>query len=173
MYSGPLVSLQQVLDGREQRVERQREWLAAHSLPLVSFTINMPGEVKLNLISRIAFELGYAEIHKVCNEHGASVVHSGVFTSDCGHECLITVSGITVEQLKKRMVTIEDNHPLGRLFDIDVLNDKGIALSRSQFGHPSRKCLLCGNDAKVCARSRVHPLPALIDKMCEMINDCN
>lgn len=173
MYAGPLVSLQQVLDSREQRVGRQREWLAAHSLPLISFTINMPGEVKLNLISRIAFEQGYAEIKNVCSEQGASVIDSGVFRSDCGHECLIVVAGIRVEELKRRMVAIEDNHPLGRLFDIDVLNNQGIALSRSQFGHPRRNCLLCGNDAKACARNRIHSLPALIDKMCEMINDCN
>ncbi|MBF4253194.1 hypothetical protein EA007_20155, partial [Vibrio anguillarum] len=39
MYSGPQVNLQQLLDCKEQRAYRQREWVNTHSLPLISFTI--------------------------------------------------------------------------------------------------------------------------------------
>ncbi len=172
MYSGPKVTLHQVLDNRELRASRQREWVEAHSLPVISFTINMVGEVKLNQISRTAFEQGYQAILAECGAHDIQVVSQEQFISDCGPELLISAN-IDAETLKRVMVHVEDTHPLGRLFDIDVLDVNGLALSRDVFGLPRRKCLVCGNDAKICARGRVHPLPALIDKMSEMINDCN
>lgn len=173
MYSGPKVTLEQVLNNRERRASRQREWVEAHSLPLVSFTINMVGEVKLNLISRTAFSKGYEAIVKACSAHGIELVSQEKYSSDCGPELLISAGNVEPAALKQVMVSIEDTHPLGRLFDIDVFDNQGVSLSRDSYGLPRRRCFVCGNEAKICARSRAHPLPALIDKMSEMIDDCN
>jgi len=172
VYSGPKVTLEQVLDNRERRANRQREWVEAHSLPLVSFTINMMGEVKLNQISRTAFSKGYEAIVNACAVNDIELVSQEKYSSDCGPELLISAGNIKPEALKRVMVTAEDSHPLGRLFDIDVFDEQGQPLSRDSYGLPRRKCFVCGNDAKICARSRAHPLPALIDKMSEMIDDC-
>ncbi|WP_165311631.1 citrate lyase holo-[acyl-carrier protein] synthase [Vibrio ziniensis] len=170
MYRGPAVTLEQVLDNREVRAVRQREWVVTHSLPIVSFTINMPGSVKLNQISKIGFEVGQREIQLICIQAGCSIV-SQAFINDCGCESITAVEGISPERLKRMMIELEDKHPLGRLFDIDVFNSQGLALSRDQLGFPRRHCFICGRDAKICARNRVHPLPALIDKLSEMIDE--
>lgn len=172
-YSGPKVTLHQVLENRERRASRQREWVEAHSLPMISFTINMVGEVKLNQLSRTAFVQGYQAILDECRVQDVSVVSIEKYSSDTGPELLISAGNIDPIKLKRCMVHIEDSHPLGRLFDIDVLDNQCTALSRDGLGLPRRKCLVCGEEAKICARSRTHQLPELIEKMSEMINDSN
>ncbi len=71
------------------------------------------------------------------------------------------------------MVEVEDTHPLGRLFDIDVIDTQGVVLSRDQLRFARRRCFVCGRDAKLCARNRVHPLTGLIDKLSEIIHAYN
>lgn len=173
MYLGPVVTLQQVLDNRELRAQRQREWVKTHSLPCVSFTINMPGNVKKNRISRIGFEIGYAEIEQRCHQHGNGYFKTAKFINDCGYESICVVDGISAENLKRLMIELEEQHSLGRLFDIDVLDEHGRAISREQLNYKRRRCFVCGKDAKICTRHKAHPLPALYDKMSEIINEYN
>jgi len=172
LFAGPKVTLQQVLDNRERRVSRQQKWVKDYSLPLISFTINMMGEIKRNKLSQIAFERGYIAILEACRTENLSIISIEKFSSVTGVELLISVESSSVEVLKRRMVNIEDEHPLGRLFDIDVVDNKGVALSRDNLRLARRPCLLCDRDAKVCARSRNHALSELKQKMSEMINDC-
>ena len=49
--------------------------------------------------------------------------------------------------------------------DLDVLRAPDVQVSRAELGLPRRKCLLCGRDAAACARSRAHPLPALLARI--------
>jgi holo-ACP synthase len=133
----------------------------------------MVGGVKLNRISRTAFEQGCSELISECERYGATIRRLKKYITPCGPELLAAVGGIEPILLKRLLVNIEENHRLGRLFDIDVLDVNGMSLSREDLDLPRRKCLVCGEDAKICARSRAHPLSTLIDKMSEMINDCN
>ncbi|MBR4411438.1 MAG: citrate lyase holo-[Firmicutes bacterium] len=71
-------------------------------------------------------------------------------------------------------------------FDMDVLviNDDAVpdekghyrltdirSISRSQLGAGPRKCLLCGENAKACARSRAHSMDDLLNKINEILSD--
>lgn len=172
MFCGSKVTLTEVLDSREARANRQKAWKEFHALPLVSFTINMVGEVKQNAASQTAFAQGYRAIMDVCRVEDISIVELETFALSTGNELLLAAGTVTPEQLKRAMVSIEEEHPLGRLFDIDVLDGDGIAMSRDALGMPRRRCLVCDNEAKVCARSRAHSLDDLQAKMSEMINDC-
>jgi len=58
-------------------------------------------------------------------------------------------------------MAIEDQHPLGRLWDADVIDINGVSLSRKHFGLPARRCLLCEQPAHDCARSRLHAMQEL------------
>ncbi len=53
---------------------------------------------------------------------------------------------------------------LGRLFDLDVIRPDGRQVSRTELGLPQRLCLICGNSAKDCARSRWHTVAELQEK---------
>ena len=73
--------------------------------------------------------------------------------------------------VKKKMVKIEDDNDLGRLFDIDVISCDGKKVSRHDLNLPGRKCLLCDNDAFYCSRSRNHPVDELVRKIKEILNE--
>ncbi|WP_196356297.1 citrate lyase holo-[acyl-carrier protein] synthase, partial [Vibrio harveyi] len=55
---GLKVGLDDVLSNKEARVKRQGEWLKRHSLPLLSFTVNMPGPQKMTECTERIFEQG-------------------------------------------------------------------------------------------------------------------
>ena len=51
------VTLAEMLDARERRAFRQQELLARYQMPMVCFTMNIPGPVKNNSLCRQGFEL--------------------------------------------------------------------------------------------------------------------
>lgn len=78
-------------------------------------------------------------------ENGAGVCWQGAFSADKYDPAL----------LKKTAVDAENTMTAGRIFDIDILTATG-NLSRRDMGLPERKCLLCGERAKSCARLGTH-----------------
>ena len=56
--------------------------------------------------------------------------------------------------VKRKMIEIEESNTLGRLIDIDVYNNK--SYSRTDLLEERRKCLLCNNEAVICARTKAH-----------------
>ncbi|EOK6376438.1 citrate lyase holo-[acyl-carrier protein] synthase, partial [Escherichia coli] len=78
--------------------------------------------------------------------------------------------------LKLATIELEHSHPLGRLWDIDVLTPEGEILSRRDYSLPPRRCLLCEQSAAVCARGKTHQLTDLLNRMEALLNDvdaCN
>ncbi|CDB25954.1 putative uncharacterized protein [Oscillibacter sp. CAG:241] len=59
--------------------------------------------------------------------------------------------------MKDLCLRLEEQAPVGRLYDLDVLSPSGEKLSRPQ----SRRCLICGGPVTVCSRSRAHGLAAI------------
>lgn len=77
---------------------------------------------------------------------------------------------------KLATIELEHSHPLGRLWDIDVLTPEGEILSRRDYSLPPRRCLLCEQSAAVCARGKTHQLTDLLNRMEALLNDvdaCN
>ena len=79
--------------------------------------------------------------------------------------------------IKKLMLSIEENTPCGRLFDIDVLTgsldgDIPVKVSREELGYGKRKCLLCESDAFTCVRSGRHRVPEVMMKAVQLILSC-
>ena len=56
-------------------------------------------------------------------------------------------------------------------FDIDVLGPDSVPLSRSVLGLPPRSCLICGENAKVCARNRTHSMELVRWRTAQILND--
>ena len=157
VFTGPTVTLEQVLHSRTRRATRQQALLQEGAPCLVSFTLNIPGGIKQFPLARAAFQEGLERLHYA---FGKSVWKEETIDEPTGSEALLAVDADPVE-IKRKTVAIEDDHPLGRLFDMDVLGPDGRSLSRTELGAPQRTCLLCGNSAKVCGRSRAHALPEL------------
>ncbi len=155
------VTLQEILDARENRVAQQTFLLEKHQKPLLCFTMNIPGPIKLDRDVSIGFAVGNWLLQRALR--GKPVLYREIHRHKTGCEAFYVVD-LPARELKQLAMDVEDIDPIGRLFDMDVLDTDGSKLSREDMGAPRRKCLLCDNDAALCARSRAHGLEALQDR---------
>lgn len=158
IYRGPILSPKAILDSRTDRARRQRDLLTETSCAsLISFTLNLPGAVKQFPLAAEGFRDGLRELRTVFSGH---IAKETLREADTGNEALLALD-LSPSAVKRETVRLEELHPLGRLFDIDVLGPDGTGVSRTALGLSPRACLLCGENAKICARSRAHSLDAL------------
>ena len=162
------ITIQQILQARDRRAERQKTLLNRFNRPLICFTMNIAGPEKCNDLVKWGFELGDRLLSaQLCN---LGVMHREVYIEPTGCEGYYVVDA-AAQELKRRTVQVEDYGPVARLFDMDVLDIAGNKLERTALGFPGRKCLLCENPAHLCGRSRSHTVEQLQDKTKQLIRD--
>ncbi|MBE6970253.1 MAG: citrate lyase holo-[acyl-carrier protein] synthase [Ruminococcaceae bacterium] len=146
------VNMLELLQAREERAARQSRFRAAYHGSLLSFSMNTPGPVKDTPLVRLAFYEGrrrlMARLSPLAEE----------LSFDAAGPALLWAVDLDAAVLKSICEEMEERDGLGRLFDMDVLDAGGEKLSRST----PRRCLLCDEDARVCARSRRHGLDAVL-----------
>ncbi len=152
------VTLQQILDARERRADRQKALLSQYGLPLICFTMNIAGPEKCNDLIRWGFALGNKWLLAQLSD--LKILHTELHTEPTGCEGYYAVDADPSE-LKRRTVQVEDYAPVARLFDLDVLDRGGSKLERTSLGFSERSCLLCCKPAHQCSRSRAHSTEAL------------
>ena len=157
---GPPVGLEQMLEARELRAARQAAALTRFQRPIVSVTVVTPGPVKDGPLPRRVLAQALAEIDAVCGALYWPILLRTVIEQATGPEALFVV-GADARLLKARTVELEEKHPLGRLWDLDVIVPGPRTLSRKEFGFGARRCLACDQPAFECGRSRRHPLQEL------------
>ena len=86
------------------------------------------------------------------------------FDDKTGNEIILAVN-YPADKIKELTTEIEETHPFGRLFDMDVIGTDGEKLSRGVY----RKCLICGCQAQECARSRKHTVSEMQAKIEEIL----
>ena len=146
------ITLEQVLLARDRRVQRQQTLHRQYGGTLLSFTMNIAGPVKDTPLVRLAFRAGLAALDR---DLGAPV-HRESVAAPTGPEALL-VYHRPAGAVKDLCLRLEEQAPVGRLYDLDVLSPGGEKLSRPQ----SRRCLICGGPVTVCSRSRAHGLAAI------------
>jgi len=158
------VSIQDVLRARDERAKRQGALLSMHHSPLISFTMNIAGDVKYSPLICRAFEEGQNRIRRFLKRMKAEEIAFECKADFTGCEALWAVRA-DAEKLKQNMCLIEESDELGRLFDIDVIAADGTRLSRCG----ERPCLICGGPVRTCARSRAHSAADLFEKTNQII----
>lgn len=151
LYSA--VSVADMAVCRERRAYRQLELIRTYNLPVVSFTLNIAGPIKNSVLIEFGFELG---LNAILCELGGAVVNIEKTVEKTGCEALIVVNK-SADAVKAQMIHIEEDSLIGRWYDIDVIDTNGDKLSRPK----PRKCIICGENASVCARSRAHSVDVL------------
>ena len=161
--------LSDVLLFREKKAEIQKRFLKMQKKgSVISFGLNIPGPNKTGELIQYAFLEGQNCIESYLKKNGWEISKTVSLNEKAGYAKIYLVKGDPVV-LKKDLVYKEENHELGRLFDIDVLSAEEVAISRKQIGVHERKCLMCTEDAKVCARSRRHSVEELNNRISYMI----
>lgn len=157
------VTVADMLDARDRRAERQKRFLETSPV-LICLTMNIPGPIKASTEILAAFREG---VRRVQSAVGARPILYEAFT---GPEAYVPLNA-DAEAVKREMCRIEDEEPLGRLFDLDVLTGNGEKHGRSALGFSPRSCLLCGKPAFACARSRAHSVSELSGEVSRRIDE--
>ena len=159
------VGIDEILLSREKRVAIQNEMIKKYSLPIISFTMNIPGPIKTNNEIKKTFYIGKKLILEKLKENNIEILEVQELNENTGNELFLSVNSLA-EKIKDITVTIEESSELGRLFDIDVIDINFEKLSRKSF----RKCLICEEQAQECGRSRKHSVKELQDKIEEILS---
>ncbi len=156
------VSLRDILNAREARVRRQQSLLTKYQTPLLCFTMNIAGPVKTMPLIERGFRAGVEMLDKRLSQEKILFREIRVLSTGC--EAIYAIS-ISAPELKLLCIDIEDTHPLGRLFDMDVMDTDGTKLERSV----QRGCMVCGATGRGCAASRAHSVETLQRVTWEML----
>ena len=165
--TGNEITLSQMLSRREMRANTQQSFLTKYHSPLISFTMNIPGPVKTNESIRRAFDIGQILLLEGLAKSGAKILDYSEIHEDTGDELLLAVANVSPEILKDMAVSIENSSPVGRLFDIDIIDEHGRKLSRQEF----RKCIICEKQAQECARSRTHSVSEMQEAVARLLSE--
>lgn len=161
------ITLDKLLASRDRRVEMQQKLREKHpDGSLVCLTVIMPGNVKRNLLSLIVSQ---AAVNALLNRFEGNIVDVVTRDLETGYEAYI-VTDLSQHDTKLIACEIEDKHPLGRLFDIDIFDNDGMPIKRETVGFEPRRCLMCNNEARYCMRNRSHSPQELNAKIQEMID---
>ncbi len=153
------ITLEEVLNQREERmyaIEKVKIDYPNHSV--ISYQLNIPGPIKNDDLLLYAFEAGMKQIKD------AELIVDWR-ENRTGPEAILIYEK-DANQTKLEMIKIEEDFPLGRLFDLDVAGADRKALDIAP-----RKCLICNEPAHVCSRSRKHGLEEVLNKIYEIIED--
>lgn len=155
------VGIEEMLAARERRVNMQAALSAQYSVPIISFTLNIPGPVKV--FGRIpeVFEEGCSQIRDSLKDAGIPLLQEYGNRERTGYEAFFCADS-DAGTLKHKMTALEEGSRFGRLYDIDVIQTDGIKVSREEIGLPPRTCLLCERPAHECGRSRRHSVDELV-----------
>lgn len=163
------VTLQDVLDFRDKKAELQR-CLSKQYLDciIISLGMNIPGPLKTGPAIFYGFCEGRKQLEHLLANQG-TIRSQSIIKEKAGYAAIYALWGGNRFKLKDKTVRLEESHCLGRLWDVDVMDERGVPLMRSQAGAEPRKCLICNGNAKECGRSRRHSVKELQEAVKSML----
>lgn len=162
------ITLEELLGSRDARHAMQERLMQEHpDKTLVCLTVVMPGSIKRNEQSLVVAKAAVEALKECFHSHEGELLERDLTT---GYEAYLLTS-ISRKEAKRMTCKIEDSHPLGRLFDMDVFDESGIPIPRTAVGSEPRRCLLCNNEARYCMRNRTHTQEELQQHINKIIHD--
>lgn len=154
-----------ILQDREKRYNEILSLISKYRMPVICGKINYPGDDKNTLEAQNAFKILRQLLVQKFGEYS---VCTELLTGDDGSSILIAISMDALEA-KKIAVSLETNHILGRIFDIDIYAEEGRPIGRENLGMGSRGCIICHGDARVCMRTGRHSFQEVVDRVNQLI----
>ncbi|OCG59317.1 holo-ACP synthase CitX [Gilliamella sp. Nev3-1] len=168
---GTPITLEQMLLAKEKRVENQKNAMTCYKYPIISLSIVIPGPIKNSSGARYLFDEAITALHHCFLQNDITIINEDHFHYITGSEAIIAIK-CSAKTLKKYCIEVENNHPLGRLWDIDVIDIvTQNSLSRSQFENQPRQCLVCNEEAKICGRAKRHSIDEIFTEIKKKIEN--
>lgn len=158
-----------ILAAREKRWNYRSFLVDKYHRPVVTITINIPSTNKTKDSYVKAYNCIVKDFEKIMTANNLTIIYKEARISHDGPELFMVIKAHKA-LLKRLCIQFEESHLLGRLADIDVMDEENNILTRRNIGLKERKCLLCDNNAIACIVSKNHPLKELlieIDKIIE------
>lgn len=159
--------IDKILEDREKRYNIILDYLQRYNLPVVCAKINYPGIDKNTKESRAAFE---ALRKAVFEKFESFYLYNSIIEGHDGKSFLGVVNMSPLDA-KNIGIDIEESHELGRVFDIDVYIGDGTSIGRETIKKNMRKCVLCGEDARICIKTGAHTLDETLNGINKLIGD--
>lgn len=141
-----------ILEVRELLYQEQQRLLGSGQT-VIQLSLNMPGGMALYPWQEL-FRLARDIVWRNLRTRLIEVVDSAEHVTAAGPYYLWATSA-HAHAVKNMLISLEESHPCGRLWDLDVLSREG-PVDRGHLGLPGRKCLLCENEAHCCRKSSRH-----------------
>lgn len=161
-------NLNHILEARDRRNACRSKLLVENKIG-VSIMLNIPGVQKTTVAYIKLFDDIFHHV-KRCLKNYNTLSYEHCAYPITGPEGLMVLEG-NAKDIKVLMMAIENEHPMGRLVDLDVYEKHNVPISRSIFKEPERKCYLCDRPAKVCSRSKRHSLHLIKKHIQEMLEN--
>ncbi len=156
IITGSPVTSGELRTARDRRVLKKWELLTpGGELCLVEFSLNIAGAVKTFPFARAAFREEVRELSDRLSRF--SILKTEVYEKNTGDYAFFLLKSQAIP-VKRFLVSIEESHPLGRLFNLDVCGPDGTSVKRHDLGLLPRTCLVCGENAHVCTAKKSHSM---------------
>lgn len=158
---------QLILEDREKRYNYILELSKKYNLPVVCGKLNYPGKNKNTMEADNVYKI----LRSIIEEKlGIETVFSIELEGYDGKSYLAVID-MPPENIKRITANMEDSMEIGRIFDIDVYINDGTSIGRELINQPPRKCIICGENARICVRSGKHSLQETLKKINQIINN--
>lgn len=128
------VTLSQMLDARDRRVDIQNRLLRRYGSCVISFTMNIAGPVKNSPLILRAFHTGLRDLELSLRRCRVSILERYEINEVTGNEAFFAVDSPAV-QIKRLCCELEDSDDMGRLYDMDVLEPSGASHNATSGDH--------------------------------------
>jgi holo-ACP synthase CitX len=154
------IDLMTMLNERENRAKKQRLLREKTHSPLLFYAMNIPGPYKNSELIKKVFLLELDQILDLLEIDKTGIDYDA--TLPTGPVAYIPLGCDKSAQVyKKELLQFEAKSAIGAWLDLDVKEKDGTAVGRDELNYPPKKCFICNEPAKGCARSRRHSVAEL------------
>ena len=161
MTAGMDKSIEELLLAKDKRRDLRMQRLERGCITL-RFNLNIPGLPKSNDSFHVFFSSCLKELNNYLLSHriviNSETIHCETDAAGDFFLAEIVDSDYTAIQIKKLCESFETNHPVGRLLDVDVVDEKGEPISSGK----AKLCFFCNNAPAIyCMRKQAHDYAAM------------
>lgn len=161
-------SAEKILSSRERRTYILQNQLDEKNI-VITFALNIPGLNKRGNDKHEFVKKHYYDfMHFISSKFD---IKDSLFVEDrAGYIYFITLNYVNPIDVKEQSMKYENKiGTASALLDIDVYEKYDSKVSRLELDGAPRKCFLCDNEAKICARNQTHSYEELEKKVQELL----